>query len=169
MILFLIGMPGAGKTYWGKRLALQYGLGHTDLDESIEEQAGKTIAQIFREDGEEAFREIEATTLRNVTQSVKGDTIISCGGGTPVFYDNLAYMKGQGCIVYLQASVGYLADRLRNADAKRPLIDDVVEERLYQLYENRKNIYEQAHQIVDAETLTVGNFAEIIAQCKHQH
>lgn len=169
MIIFLIGMPGAGKTYWSKRLALEYGLGHTDLDESIEEIACKTIPQIFREDGEEAFREMEATTLRNVTQSVKGDTIISCGGGTPVFHDNLAYMKTQGCIVYLQASISYLADRLKNADTKRPLIDDAVEEKLEELFKKRKNIYEQAHQIVDAETLTVGNFAEIIAQCKHQH
>ena len=169
MILFLIGMPGAGKTYWGKRLALEYGLGHTDLDECIEEIACKTIPQIFREDGEEVFREMEATTLRNVTQSVKRDTIISCGGGTPVFHDNLAYMKGHGCTVYLQASLVYLADRLRNTDANRPLIDDAVAERLQQLYENRKNIYEQAHHIVDAETLTVGNFAEIIAKCKHQH
>lgn len=169
MILFLIGMPGAGKTYWGKKLALEYGLQHTDLDESIEAQAGKTISQIFRKDGEEAFREMEATTLRNVTQSVKEDIIISCGGGTPVFHDNLAYMKAQGCTVYLQASLVYLADRLRNTDAKRPLIDDAVEEKLQQLYENRKNIYELAHQIVDAETLTVGNFAEIIAKCKHQH
>ena len=169
MILFLIGMTGAGKTYWGKILALEYGFQHTDLDECIEAQKGKTIAEIFREDGEEVFREMEATALRNITQSVKGDTIISCGGGTPVFHDNLAYMKGRGCTVYLQASVSYLTSRLMNTDAKRPLIDDAVEERLKQLYENRKNIYEKAHHIVDVETLTVGNFAEIIAQCKHQH
>lgn len=169
MILFLVGMPGAGKTYWGKIFAQEYGLQHTDLDESIEEQAGNTIAQIFREDGEEAFREMEATTLRNVTQSVKGDTIISCGGGTPVFHDNLAYMKAQGCIIYLQASISYLADRLRKAEILRPLIEDGIVEKLEELFKKRKNIYEQAHHIVDAETLTVGNFAEIIAQCKHQH
>lgn len=169
MILFLIGMPGAGKTYWGKKLALEYCLQHTDLDESIEAQSGKTIPQIFREDGEEAFREMEATTLRNVTQSVKEDIIISCGGGTPVFHDNLAYMKAQGCVVYMQAPISYLANRLNNTNTKRPLLEGAIEERLEQLYENRKNIYEQAHHIVDAETLTVGNFAEIIAQCKHQH
>lgn len=169
MIIFLIGMPGVGKTYWGKKFALEYGLKHIDLDESIEQHAVKTIPQIFKEDGEEVFREIEARVLRSVTASVKNNTIISCGGGTPVFHDNLAQMKRQGCTVYMQASVNYLADRLRNADTKRPLIDDAVEERLQQLYKNRKNIYEQAHQIVDAETLTVGNFAEIIAQCKHQH
>ena len=78
-------------------------------------------------------------------------------------------IRDRGCTVYLQASLVYLADRLRNTDAKRPLIDYAVEEKLQQLYENRKNIYEQAHHIVDAETLTVCNFAEIIAQCKHQH
>lgn len=169
MILFLIGMPGAGKTYWGKKLALEYGFQHTDLDESIEEQTGKTIAQIFSADGEGAFRNTEATTLRNLAQSVKGDTIISCGGGTPVFHDNLAYMKAHGCVVYLQASISYLANRLNNANTKRPLLEGAIEERLEQLYEKRKNIYEQAHHIVDAETLTVGNFAEIIAKCKHQH
>lgn len=162
-------MPGVGKTYWGKKLALEYDLLHIDLDESIEEEAGKTIPQIFSKDGEEAFRDIEANTLRIITQSVERDTIISCGGGTPVFHDNLTYMKAYGCTVYLQASISYIADKLRNTETVRPLIEGALAEKLEELFKNRKNIYEQAHQIVDAETLTVGNFAEIIAQCKHQH
>lgn len=162
-------MPGAGKTYWGKKLALEYGLHHIDLDENIAQETSKTIPQIFKEDGEDVFREIEATVLRCITASVKNNTIISCGGGTPVFHDNLAYIKANGCTVYIRASINSIAKRLKQTDAKRPLLDRQLEERLVELYENRKNIYEQAHQIVDAETLTVGNFAEIIAQCKHQH
>lgn len=169
MIIFLIGMPGAGKTYWGKKLALEYGLHHIDLDESIEQETAKTIPQIFDEDGEDVFREIEARVLRTITASVKNNTIISCGGGTPVFHDNLAFMKANGCTVYIQASIGCIAERLKHTDATRPLLDRQLEERLAELYEKRKNIYVLAHQIVDAETLTVGNFAEIIAQCKHQH
>lgn len=169
MIIFLIGMPGAGKTYWGKKLASEYGLHHIDIDESIAQETAKTISQIFKEDGEDVFREIEATVLRGITASVKNNTIISCGGGTPVYHDNLAYMKANGCTIYMRASINSIAERLKQTHAARPLLGDQVLERLIQLYEKRKNIYEQAHQIVDAETLTVGNFAEIIAQCKHQH
>lgn len=170
-MLFLIGMPGVGKTYWGRKLSQEYGLQHIDMDELIVQQKGKSIAAIFEEDGEDAFRKIEATLLRTVIESTDDNTVISCGGGTPVYYDNLAYMNVKGCTVYIEASVRYIESWLSELTTGRPLIDGNMNrtEKLNNLFEVRKNIYEQAQFRLHAETLTVANFAQIIAQCKQQH
>lgn len=168
-MLFLIGMPGVGKTYWGRAIALHYGLMYVDLDEMIVIHTGKSIPEVFKENGEEQFRKIEAEMLHQAVESATESTVISCGGGTPVFHDNMAYMASRGCTVYLEASIKYIIHRLPGFDTGRPLIDNnsSIEERLQLIYSGRKNIYEQAQYIVNAETLTVGNFAQIIEQCTH--
>jgi len=170
-MLFLIGMPGVGKTYWGRIIAQEYGLQHIDMDEMIVQQHGKSIAAIFEEDGEDTFRKMEATLLRTIAENMDDKTVISCGGGTPVYSDNLTYMNAKGCTVYLKADVSYIESRLSEVITGRPLIDSSTDrkERLTKLLEVRKNIYEQVQFIMHAETLTVANFAQIIAQCKQQH
>ena len=100
--IFLIGYMGVGKTTLGKALADRTGLSFIDLDLFIEGRYRKTIRQIFEAEGEEAFREIERKALHEVAEFE--DIILSTGGGTPCFFDNMTYMNRVGTTVYLKAS-----------------------------------------------------------------
>ena len=126
--IFLIGYMGAGKTTLGRALARSLGLQFIDLDCYIEERYRKTISQIFAEKGEEEFRNIERRMLHEVGEFE--NVIISTGGGTPCFFDNVGYMNGQGTTVFLDVPVERLFIRLSIARAKRPLIKDKSDDEL---------------------------------------
>lgn len=126
--IFLTGYMGAGKTTLGRALAAELGIPFIDLDHYIEKRHCKTIAQLFAEKGEEGFREIERRMLHEVGEFE--DVIISTGGGTPCFFDNIEYMNAQGTTVYLDVPVERLHIRLSIAKAKRPLIKDKNDEEL---------------------------------------
>ena len=99
--IILLGYMGAGKTTIGKALAKELGIMFYDLDWYIESRMRRTVAQIFSDEGEEGFREIERNMLHEVAEFE--DVVISRGGGTPCFYDNMDYMNAQGDTIYLQA------------------------------------------------------------------
>ena len=126
--IFLTGYMGAGKTTLGRALAAELGIPFIDLDHYIEKRHCKTIAQLFAEKSEEGFREIERRMLHEVGEFE--DVIISTGGGTPCFFDNIEYMNAQGTTVYLDVPVERLHIRLSIAKAKRPLIKDKNDEEL---------------------------------------
>ena len=126
--IFLTGYMGAGKTTLGRALAAELGIPFIDLDHYIEKRHCKTIAQLFAEKGEEGFREIERRMLHEVGEFE--DVIISTGGGTPCFFDNIEYMNAQGTTVYLDVPLERLHIRLSIAKAKRPLIKDKNDEEL---------------------------------------
>ena len=126
--IFLIGYMGAGKTTLGRALAAELGVEFIDLDCYIEERFRKTISQIFAEKGEEEFRNIERRMLHEVGEFE--NVIISTGGGTPCFFDNIEYMNAQGTTVYLDVPVERLHIRLSIAKGKRPLIKDKNDEEL---------------------------------------
>jgi shikimate kinase len=126
--IFLTGYMGAGKTTLGRALAAEMGIPFIDLDHYIEKRHCKTIAQLFAEKGEEGFREIERRMLHEVGEFE--DVIISTGGGTPCFFDNIEYMNAQGTTVYLDVPVERLHIRLGIARSKRPLIKDKNDEEL---------------------------------------
>ena len=126
--IFLTGYMGAGKTTLGRALAAEMGIPFIDLDHYIEKRHCKTIAQLFAEKGEEGFREIERRMLHEVGEFE--DVIISTGGGTPCFFDNIEYMNALGTTVYLDVPVERLHIRLSIAKAKRPLIKDKNDEEL---------------------------------------
>ena len=118
--IILIGYMGAGKTTIGRALAKDLGIPFYDLDWYIESRMRKKVPQIFAERGEEGFRKIEHNMLHEVAEFE--DVIISCGGGTPCFFDNIDYMNGQAMTVYLKADPDVLYDHLRMGRTERPLL-----------------------------------------------
>ena len=119
---------GAGKTTLGKVLAQKMGLTFYDLDEYIEDRFHRTIPQIFAESGESGFRELERRMLHEVAEFE--DVIISCGGGTPCFFDNMDYMNTCGETVFLNASPEALKAHLLMGKTQRPLIQGKSPEEL---------------------------------------
>ena len=156
MKIVLIGYMGAGKTTLGKALAQHMGLQFYDLDWWIEEKAGCTIAQIFAQQGEDAFREMERQALHEVIE--KDDIVLSVGGGTPCFFDNIDYMNRQANTVYLNASVETLKAHIRMGGSKRPLVDGKSDGELTEYItaslQKREPYYRQATYQVQIATIT---------------
>ena len=144
--IFLTGYMGAGKTTLGKAFARELNVPFIDLDWYIEERFHKSIRQLFEERGEPAFRELERDMLHEVGEFE--DVVISTGGGTPCFFDNMEYMNGKGDTVYLDVHPDILFRRLKVATRQRPVLQDKTDEDLYAFIldalERRRSIYEQA-------------------------
>ena len=137
--LFLIGLMGAGKTTLGKRLAKRLNFKFCDSDAWIVENCGKSIAQIFAESGEAAFRQIESQALKTLCQ--QKNLLLATGGGAPLLKENQVFLKNNGFVVYLHATPKTLASRIAN-DTTRPLLN--VEnplKKLESLYAVRHSIY----------------------------
>ncbi len=155
---------GSGKSYWGKQWSEAFNLPLIDLDAAIEKSEGKTIREIFEKSGEAAFRKIERKVMR---ECIKQDHfIMSCGGGTPCYRDNMRMMNRYGVTIYLKASPELLANRLRNEKTFRPLIKDVPDDLLVsfiqQKLEDRKEAYGKAFYHLETQFLTNDNFERII-------
>ena len=139
--VFLIGMMGAGKTTVGLLLAEQLGYSFVDTDVLIEKVAGKTINEIFAEDGEEDFREIEARVLSELAAHTR--LTIATGGGIVLRRFNWSYLH-QGLIVWLDAPVEVLVNRLQN-DTARPLLQKAnPAQALQKLLDQRRSLYAEA-------------------------
>jgi len=158
MKIFLIGFMGAGKTYWGRQLGQKLGLPFYDLDEKIAEQTGRSVAEIFESRGEEQFRLLEKDVLHLLCESHES-LVMACGGGTPCFYNNIDYLKRQGIVVWLNATVDSLYGRLLKEKPQRPLISAVPDEQLKSFiakkYAGRKIFYQQASVILPEEDLAL--------------
>ena len=139
--VFLIGMMGAGKTTVGRELSHQLGYHFFDTDTLIEQVANQTINQIFTEGGEEGFRKLESQVLSEISAYTK--LTIATGGGIVLKRKNWSYLH-HGLIVWLDAPVELLIERLAQ-DNTRPLLQDVnPAEKLRLLLEQRQNLYAQA-------------------------
>lgn len=153
--LILIGYMGVGKTTLGKALAKATGLAFYDLDWYIESRMRRTVKQLFDKRGEEGFRQIEQRMLHEVAEFE--NVVISCGGGTPCFFDNMDYMNRQGHTLYLKATPDVILEHLRMSKNVRPLLLDKTDEqkRLFieQQLEQRRAFYEKAQTTVDVTTL----------------
>jgi shikimate kinase len=139
--IYLIGLPGTGKSYLARLLAAEIGATTFDLDKLIEHQEGRKISEIFETDGEEHFRQIEANTLASVTE--KESFILATGGGTPCFHDGIDHMNKHGITVYLTEKKEIIVERLSRT-SHRPLVQGDVEKRVDELLAARGKIYEQA-------------------------
>ncbi|TXF91730.1 shikimate kinase [Neolewinella aurantiaca] len=123
--IYLTGFMGSGKSHTGKLLAERLGLPFIDLDAVIETTAGKTISEIFAEEGESAFRELETSSLRATANDPPG--VVSTGGGAPCFNDNMDWMNRHGVTVFLDPPVGVLLQRLETGRDHRPLLQPAQE------------------------------------------
>lgn len=153
--IFLIGYMGSGKSTLGKALAKRCDIEFVDLDDAIEARAGKKIREIFADEGEAAFRELERTMLLEISE--KGDALVACGGGTPCFGDNMDLMNSRGVTVLLKTSHSRLLERLKRGRAKRPLIaslsDDELDRFIATQLAQRMPHYEKSAEIFDSTTL----------------
>lgn len=153
--IILIGYMGAGKTTVGKQLADNLGLMFYDLDWYITSRMHRTVAQIFEESGEEGFRKMEHNMLHEVAEFE--NVVLSCGGGTPCFFDNMDYLNRQGETVYLKATPEVLYAHLKMGKTVRPLLlnktpEEVkafVKEQLAQ----REPYYLKAKHVLDVNLL----------------
>lgn len=153
--IIIIGYMGAGKTTVGKALSKELGIPFYDLDWYIESRMRKTVAQLFAERGEENFRQIEYNMLHEVAEFE--DVIISCGGGTPCFFDNIDYMNEQGETIYLKAKPEVLYGHLKMGKTVRPLLLGKTEDELLsyigQQLSVRENYYNKAKHVLDVSLL----------------
>ena len=153
--IILVGYMGSGKTTVGKALSRATGMMFYDLDWYIENRMRKSVSQLFAERGEDAFRKIEYNMLHEVAEFE--DVIISCGGGTPCFFDNMDYLTRQGDVVYLKATPETLYKHLLMAKVERPLLKDKTPAELTAYItchlQEREPYYLKAQHVLDVSLL----------------
>jgi shikimate kinase len=135
--VFLIGFMGCGKSTFGKKLAKQLNWDFVDLDDYIEKKEKASISEIFASKGETYFRSLESKAVKSTSNWKK--TIISTGGGTPCFNDNISSINDAGLSVYIKISPIVLKSRLEGELSKRPLIADLTDAELLSFIENKLN------------------------------
>jgi len=160
----LIGFMGVGKTAVGKVLAKKLNREFVELDSLIERKAGKPIPEIFEQDGEVAFRELEIEVTRGVAGNK--NQVIACGGGIVLNKINIDRLKRDSIIVYLTASPRVILERVSNGDGGRPLLK-VTNPALaiQELLRFRQPLYEQAADIIiDTSKMDADSVAEQIIE-----
>jgi len=164
--IFLVGMMGSGKSYWTKKIAKWIKSAGYDLDHLIEMNEEKTISEIFAEDGEEQFRKMEAKILRWFKEKKK--YVLATGGGAPCFQDNMAWMKKEGIVIWLDESVEVIVKRLIDEKAHRPLIADLNEEELTKFIQGklieRHSFYSQANYRLSSDQISDAKLKQLISQ-----
>lgn len=145
---------GAGKTTLGKLVAEQLDYSFLDLDDLIEEREGRSVQEIFAQEGQQLFREKEHAALQ-ATGDLHGQYLIACGGGTPCFHNNMSLINRLGTSVYLQTNPAELARRLIPYKSHRPLISHIPDLELASfissLLSQREEFYLQARLILTSD------------------
>ena len=163
MLITLTGFMGSGKTTVGKVLADFLGCPFYDLDDLVVKKAGKTIPEIFAQDGEPAFRQLEARLLRQTVEKYGENTaVLSLGGGAVTTPASATLLNEKTVCIYLRATLETLLQRLEGQTAGRPLADDALAARLAE----REPLYDKtAHVIVDTDGLSPEEVADEIIIC----
>ena len=165
MIVYLIGMPAAGKTSIGKQLAKKANCTFTDLDDVISAKEEVSIKQLFQDRGEAYFREIESKYLKEVSKA-KENTVVSLGGGAPCFYENMNVILSSGKVFYINAPNHVIISRIMRGVTKRPLFaglnEDELKDKVSQLVKEREPFYLKAHHQIDTKTRSKKDIVEEI-------
>lgn len=158
----LIGFMGTGKSAIGRTLATKLGWKFVEMDRLIEEMAGKSILQIFEQDGEIGFRELEIEIAKRVAQA--GRQVIACGGGMVLNKINVDRLRETSRMVYLEASPDKILERTSSGVTERPLLNvPDPAQRIQELLDFRKPFYERSADItIDTSRLGINKIADLI-------
>lgn len=148
---------GSGKTTLGRKLANKLDYDFIDLDELIEKQEKLSISEIFSKQGEDSFRKTESRIL-NETLITQTNIVLSVGGGTPCYFNNMELINKQATSIYLKYNGGILFSRLKLAKSKRPLIakksDEELKDFIQKTLQEREGFYNQSNIIVAGNNIT---------------
>ena len=162
--IFLIGFMGSGKSSIGRRLAKLLHFDFFDTDSEIMKKTGKTAIEIFETDGEDFFRKKEQEVITELSPKI--NAVVSTGGGTPCFFDNMQQMNQTGLTIYLQAHPKVLKQRVIRRKHQRPLLKDIPNEQLEtyiaQLLHQREPDYQKSQITVAAFNITAKKLLEVI-------
>jgi shikimate kinase len=173
MRVYLTGFMASGKSAVGRALATRLGYGFLDLDASIEATAGRSISEIFRDEGEPAFRMAEQSAL--FATGTLEDHVIAVGGGALVPDENMEWALASGVVIFLDVPLEEIIRRLLRSRTRRPLVEAMrnspgeLEEYVARLLEERRPSYERAHLCIQFERATVGRNARALAQLLRGH
>ena len=141
--IFIVGMPGSGKSTMARYLCSKTKFNYLDLDEEIEKKSQKSITEIFRDEGQEYFRSLETKLLKEIINKEK-IFILSTGGGTPCFNKNMELMKKNGITIFLNTSIDTLIERVSRKN-KRPLFNSKnIKETINNMFNERIKYYNQS-------------------------
>jgi shikimate kinase len=171
MLIFLIGLPGSGKTTLGKQLAKKLNYIFSDLDECIVKKHGLSIEEIFKTIGEDGFRTYESNCLKEYDNST--NTIVSTGGGAPCFFDNMQWINENGISIFLNPPLTELAKRLIASDnSHRPMLKGKELNDLLLFiegkYKERAYYYTQSKIAIDTSNPSVSDVVEKIEQLSNK-
>jgi len=171
MLIYLIGYMGSGKTTVGKKLAAKMDYSFLDLDKMIEHKFKITIPDLFAKYDEKTFRKLEQETLLDTF--TLANTVISTGGGTPCFYDNMELINKNGLSVYLKMHPKSLYERLIKSKKKRPLLankstEEILKHISMQVIE-RESFYLQSNLMIKGESMDIRKLVESITNHMKQN
>jgi len=153
-MIYVIGYMGSGKTTIASELSNILNLPHVDTDKEIQKKTSHTIDEIFKNFDEIYFRKIE----KDILTSIKGNKIVSTGGGLPTYSDNMKYIKKNGKSIYLKTPIQILHDRLKNNLYNRPLIKNIKTSDLKifikKQIQEREYFYKQADYILETKDIS---------------
>lgn len=162
--IFLIGYMGCGKSSVGKKLAVRLKSDFVDIDTSIEQMTGKSIAQIFKEEGEDQFRQLERSIL--VSLCSRSNIVVATGGGAPCFFDNMLKMNKSGITIYLKMHPDSLASRILASGNERPLVNRLSKEEMptyiAQHLREREVFYNKAKITIKGESLKIDDLEHLV-------
>ncbi len=165
MRVFLIGFMASGKSSVGKKLAKKIGLPFVDLDDYIEEKYNTTIRSLIYNKGMDKFREIEKQSLETIINKNE-NILISTGGGTSCYFDNMKLMNETGVTIYLEVDIHTLVDRLMHAKKDRPLIWGKSREDLTvyakDLLGRRQVYYRKAMHTISGKNLKIESLVNLL-------
>ena len=166
--ILLIGMMGAGKSTTGRLLADRLQWPYLDSDDEIERQTGRTVPQIWKEDGEPAFRAEESRVLAEACRSDR-PVVVSVAGGAVLDPENRAIIRTGGLVVWLRADVATLAARV-GAGEGRPLLTAGPAEAMARLYAEREPVYaELADLVFDVDRMSPPQVVDAIVEAAEAH